>query len=432
MEPEQRREVFRLQGYSARLQSIRGVAALCVAVGHAFAVSVHGRIEDPNFTLRPTNALLTACEVLIQPNTAVILFYVLSGFVLAESWRRDHASLAPRHLLSFGARRLCRLVPVMWISIILATVVAVAFRHGPYAGTTAWFDAQLDKSIAPDTLLANFLGLSHSINSVLWSVQIELAMIVLLPVLTQISTRCTLSVDLGIFGALCAIKILFWAALPNFVLFAYCFYLGILLPKLISFAPAARILGDGRVLLVSLALLGPIDLLFVSGHLWMVYKFVANAAISAHLIAFLMLRPDVRAARFLDRPTLIHLGNVSYSCYCYAMPLLIVAASLALWAVPAAWIVSDLVATAVTLVAGLACVALSWALGHVSFVWVERPGMRIGRRWSEMLEGCAWPPAVGKAASPNKHIDRPRSILATHRLRAGTERRDASPNHSPS
>src|SRR5262245_49584821 len=86
MSSEHRSEIFRLQSYSTRLQSIRGIAALCVAIGHAFTVTVHGRIEDPNFTLRPTNALLAVGQVLVQPNTAVILFYVLSGFVLAESW----------------------------------------------------------------------------------------------------------------------------------------------------------------------------------------------------------------------------------------------------------------------------------------------------------------------------------------------------------
>jgi len=74
--------VFRLEGHSVRLQSLRGLAAVCVAVGHAFTVMSNGRIEDANFSLRPGSALIAAGEILIQPNTAVILFYVLSGFVL--------------------------------------------------------------------------------------------------------------------------------------------------------------------------------------------------------------------------------------------------------------------------------------------------------------------------------------------------------------
>jgi peptidoglycan/LPS O-acetylase OafA/YrhL len=79
---------FHLKEHSRRLQSLRGIAALCVAVGHGMTVMAAGRIENPEFALRPGNAVLAAGELLVQPNTAVILFYVLSGFVLGEALRR--------------------------------------------------------------------------------------------------------------------------------------------------------------------------------------------------------------------------------------------------------------------------------------------------------------------------------------------------------
>ena len=41
---------------------------------------------------RPGNALLAAGELLFQPNTAVILFYVLSGFVFGEFSAPPHGS----------------------------------------------------------------------------------------------------------------------------------------------------------------------------------------------------------------------------------------------------------------------------------------------------------------------------------------------------
>jgi peptidoglycan/LPS O-acetylase OafA/YrhL len=132
--------VFRLEGYSVRLQSLRSIAALCVAVGHSFTVMSNGRIEDAHFTLRPGNALLAAGELLFQPNTAVILFYVLSGFVLGESLRRHTAASERSHLGAFGVRRLWRLLPVMWLSILFAAAVAVLLRGVAFAGTTSWFD----------------------------------------------------------------------------------------------------------------------------------------------------------------------------------------------------------------------------------------------------------------------------------------------------
>jgi peptidoglycan/LPS O-acetylase OafA/YrhL len=75
---------FGSKKHSVRLQSLRGIAARCVAVGHAFTVMSNGRVEDANFNLRPGNALLAGGEILIQPNTEVILFYVLSGL---GAWR---------------------------------------------------------------------------------------------------------------------------------------------------------------------------------------------------------------------------------------------------------------------------------------------------------------------------------------------------------
>jgi peptidoglycan/LPS O-acetylase OafA/YrhL len=124
---------FRLERHSFRLQSLRGIAALSVAVGHSFTVMSNGRIEDAHFALRPANALLAAGEVLVQPNTAVILFYVLSGLVLGESLRRRNAATELRHLGAFAVRRLWRLLPVMWLSIIFAAVIAVFVRHAPFA-----------------------------------------------------------------------------------------------------------------------------------------------------------------------------------------------------------------------------------------------------------------------------------------------------------
>ena len=232
--------VFRLEGHSVRLQSLRGIAALCVAVGHAFAVMRNGRVEDAHFTLRPGDALLAAGELLFQPNTAVILFYVLSGFVLGESLRRRPAPNERSHLGAFGVRRLWRLLPVMWLSILFAAAVAVLLRGATFAGTTAWFDQFSSVAVSPAMLLENLLGLSHSINSVLWSIQIELVMILLLPPMAWLSARTSLWLDAVIIGAQYLGAIEFWGVVPNFVLFAYCFYLGAALPKFLSNAMVAR------------------------------------------------------------------------------------------------------------------------------------------------------------------------------------------------
>jgi peptidoglycan/LPS O-acetylase OafA/YrhL len=380
------RGAFRLEGHSARLQSLRAIAALSVAVGHSFTVMANGRIEEANFTLRPGNALLALGELLIQPNTGVILFYVLSGFVLGEALRRASSSSGLRHFVAFVIRRLWRLVPVMWVSIAFTAIVSVVFGHPNYPGTTRWFNLELTKTIDPQTLLVNFLGLSHSINTVLWSIQIELAMIPLLPLAVWVSRFCPLWLDFAITAALCGTSIVAWNYAPNFVLFAYCFYLGVFLPKLISSSFFGRVLGKGWLVLLATALLVPIDYLYNSNRLWMPYKFFMDGFISAHIIAFLMLRPDCPANRMFDNRRLVWLGDVSYSFYAFGMTTLIVCALVLLPLVPQDWIGNDLAATAFTIVVAAACVTISAVLAWASFAWVERPSMAIGRDWSRRIE----------------------------------------------
>jgi peptidoglycan/LPS O-acetylase OafA/YrhL len=385
---------FRLEGHSLRLQSLRGIAALSVAIGHSFTVMSNGRIEDAHFALRPANALLAAGEVFVQPNTPVILFYVLSGLVLGESLRRRNAATELRHLAAFAVRRLWRLVPVVWLSVIFAAIIAVLVRHAPFAGATGWFNQFLSTAISPAILLQNFAALSYSINSVLWSIQIELVMIVLLPPMVWLSRRTSLAVDCGIVVALYAGAIAFWGRLPNFALFAYCFYLGVALPKLLSNSVTARLLGNGIGVVLALALLLPVEYLYVSDRLWLPYKFFVDALVGAYVIAFVLLRPDCRRTGFLDRPALVWIGDVSYSFYCYAMPVLIGVASALLIVAPAAVATSDLGATAIVIAVGCLCVAISLLLAHFSFARVERPCLTVGRAWSKRLERGGRAPAA--------------------------------------
>jgi peptidoglycan/LPS O-acetylase OafA/YrhL len=379
--------IFRLEGHAIRLQSLRGIAALCVAVGHTFTLMRNGRIEDAHFALRPGNALLAAGELLIQPNTAVILFYVLSGLVLGVSLRRHAAASVRGRLSGFAIRRLWRLLPVMWLSILFAAAAAILMRGAVFAGTTAWFAQFAAVVLSPTILLENLLGLSYSINSVLWSIQIELVMIALLPPMAWLSGRTSLAVDGAIVAALYLGAVKFWGAVPNVALFAYCFYLGVVLPKFLANDRSARWLGNGFGVIVALVLLVLVEYLYVSGRLWMPYKFLVDAVVSAYLLAFVLLRPDCKGARFLDRPALVWLGDVSYSFYCYAMAVLLVVAWVLLTVVPTPFATSDLGATIIVLATAGLCVAISLVLAAVSFALIEKPCMAVGRAWSKRLEG---------------------------------------------
>jgi peptidoglycan/LPS O-acetylase OafA/YrhL len=233
---------------------------------------------------------------------------------------------------------------------------------------------------------SDIAGLSWNANSVLWSVQIELAMIPLFPVLMYVSARLSVAANLAVCALLVLLSLLVWGRLPlwaNAVLYLYCFYTGIILPQLLQHRKARRILDGGIVAIAGLLTLLVLDYLYNSNRLWMPYKFVADAAISAQILAFIMCRPENGAVSALAARPLVWLGDVSYSFYVYSLSLRLLISGWVLGMLAAS--PGNVSATALTLVIALATVLLALPLAAISHRWIELPGIALGRRWSQHL-----------------------------------------------
>jgi len=107
--------------HNERLQSLRGLAALCVLFGH---VSL----------LLPFRSLTFHWAGVFQPNSAVIFFYVLSGYVLGESLRRDPS------FARFILKRMMRLLPVFWIAVLLGAATHILVAGPPIPGASDWLN----------------------------------------------------------------------------------------------------------------------------------------------------------------------------------------------------------------------------------------------------------------------------------------------------
>jgi peptidoglycan/LPS O-acetylase OafA/YrhL len=110
-----------LPKHDDRLQSLRGLAALSVLFGHAALIL-------------PPTPFTTLQGALFQAGPAVVLFYVLSGYVLGQSLLRDGG------FWPFAWRRLTRLLPVLWASIALGAAVGAAMHGHQISGSSGWFD----------------------------------------------------------------------------------------------------------------------------------------------------------------------------------------------------------------------------------------------------------------------------------------------------
>jgi peptidoglycan/LPS O-acetylase OafA/YrhL len=303
-----------LNSHDSRLQSMRGIAAITVLVGHCLLTFKNGRIEDAAFHLKPDNLLLAALQLVIHPNSAVIFFYVLSGLVLGESLRRSSSSASRAdRFLGFSIRRIFRLYPAMIPSILAAAIMLTMIVGNTIPGMTATMATAMKTTFDVASLIRNFLGIEYGINPLLWSVQVEIVMIAILPILIVISNRSSLALDLIVLAVLVAVSLVYWNPLPNPLRFVYCFHLGLILPRLIANTRLRPVLRSSSAAIAGIVIMIPIEWLYVRGSLWLPYKFLSDSVISAQWIAFVLLRAELPAVKLLARRPLIFLGDISYS-----------------------------------------------------------------------------------------------------------------------
>ena len=116
-----------------RLEALRGIAAVSVVGYHVVGQFV---------------------ETSVTGMAPVVMFFVLSGFVLARSLANDP------NPVSFLRHRLFRLFPAA-----AAVVLLLHFQFGFFVGYEARFD--------PLNVLLNALMIRHDINGVMWSMTVE-------------------------------------------------------------------------------------------------------------------------------------------------------------------------------------------------------------------------------------------------------------------
>jgi peptidoglycan/LPS O-acetylase OafA/YrhL len=263
------------------LDGVRGLAAMSVALGHCVLVTggiaLWGtRMRD--FPAMPGSAIeLRLLSAIFPSDAAVMVFFVLSGHVLWESFRRKQLRLLP-DIADFVHARLFRLLPLT-----IVTALPLGFL--------------MDASAR--ALAMNMLLLSDSLNGVLWSLQVEMVGSVALFILWGLTWGSRWKVVL----ALCLVA----AATPfcrgnPYVVFLPAFILG----ALISSWP-------GRMWHLPLLLPAGIVLLvltnIVLGHGGITRCFeIVGATVVVGAVA------NGRLA-FLSRPLPLFLGAISYPFY---------------------------------------------------------------------------------------------------------------------
>jgi peptidoglycan/LPS O-acetylase OafA/YrhL len=343
------------RGFLPRIESLRGFAALTVAVLHAttplVAQPALGRLDQ---------AGLFAIKALTNGYGAVVAFFVISGFVLARSLDRNFDARG------FAVARAFRLLPAAAVA-----VGVVVFLH-------AFFGYALNGSVSywPVNVILNMLMLRANIIGVMWSMKAELAATPLIFVCSWIGRAGKP------YRLLLIAMVLF--ALSFFG--QYCHALGddTNLAPLFAFPIGVWLHFGGRKLIGQLSTRSTV---LVAGSAIVVFcgssffnteasvGLLAECLSSATLVALIAYREGERIFAPLDYPLVRFYGKISYSFYLLH--------PLSLWF--AAWVadhvqrLSDLPVSVVALVAAVCSVAATTPFAYLSWRYVEIPFVSLGK-----------------------------------------------------
>ena len=174
----------RSQGHFELLDGLRGAAALAVVVHHS--ANVYLDTETRNLGL--LTPILHALARLGHP--AVLLFFVLSGFVLYISFLRGH----DRSYRSFLSRRVFRLYPALIVAVAGAALVHWFQSPRDCSAYDPWVASCWchDLTVGGTLRIMSLLGLrpeDNLFNPVLWSLFIEMRFSIVFMLLAALCQR---------------------------------------------------------------------------------------------------------------------------------------------------------------------------------------------------------------------------------------------------
>jgi peptidoglycan/LPS O-acetylase OafA/YrhL len=377
-----------------QIESLRGFAALSVAFAHCgIVLLMYDGTIAPNRANAAAAWLLLPFDYLLNARAAVVVFFVISGLVLAMALDRQPAHRSLARFGGFLGRRalrlypahvaaLCLFLPLAGLTIFQIPIHDPGGLEGPGPSLEYWAGRSVYGSFDAGAFLGSAALLGNYYNPPIWTLQVELIGALCLPFFAALSRAGRLGADLASVALLFAIGAWLDRSLgfPTMFVFLPAFYLGCMVRthgrRLAALAsghargPAALVGIAILLLVVPEALVGPVyahQLILLSMAIAAFGIVSALAWTSSRAIEAVLLNP---AARWV--------GRVSYSFYLWHALIMFAVVRLELAMLPGElfgrW---DQVLRGLTF---LVSSSLALAMAGLSYRWIERPFIALGRR----------------------------------------------------
>lgn len=369
------------------VESLRGLAALMVAIGHSLLVVSVDQIDNI-FTVRPfdihgvqsfvTQMLL----ILFNGGAAVVMFFAISGCVLGLSLDRCVPDWG-RSTLSFLVRRICRIYPAMLVSLLLVWITMHwLIQETDFGAGTFWYNRLYRRPFSSMDLFDNITFVSADMNAVVWTLKVEFFAALALPILHLINRKATWLIDLGMVCAL--VWLSYEAEYAEWSKWLFVFYLGLSV-------------GSRKPWLASVAMVIPVGcwiIIFLTARPLLGSWFfnvtgpiVIEAVSATMILSCLLYRTDSRWFRLLDLNIMKSLGRCSYSFYLLHLIVLYLIARLVFHVYSGALLgtVGIIWNIGLAVISVVVTAYLSFAI----YRWVEYPCIGVGRMLSNHFRSAS-------------------------------------------
>jgi len=367
------------------LESLRGLAALMVAVDHSMMVLKIGGMDmiwaKPFREIGPFDAKVAKLVLLFaNGGAAVTIFFVLSGVVLGLSL--DHTKLGGIRLyFAFLLRRMFRIYPAYIVAIlfVLLYLFTGIINHNGVSIASTFFNWSYRYTPSLPEIASNLTLLNTTLVPIGWTLTTEIVVATFFPFLYVISRKwpgyavCIVLLALmipTIFPAYAGVIIL-----PH----VYKFFIGLLIPRYGK--PIFQLIFGNRR----------------TGRLWFLFSILLLLAerqlmdmrhpgfgiietTGAMLIIFGLLHANQHGGwSLLEWHPIRKLGQQSYSFYLWHFPLLFVISWFMFALVPLGIIEEHALAASLLLCA--ISVSITYGIASLSYSLIEAPSIRNGKHF---------------------------------------------------
>jgi peptidoglycan/LPS O-acetylase OafA/YrhL len=325
-----------------RLEAFRGLGATVVLLNHCLAMVPWGD-GNPQVT-----AIKLICTF-VNGHAFLMGFFVISGYVLGLSL--DAGQGREHNIRRFYVRRVFRIYPAHVVSIVFIAAAMLAFDRTHPAAASEAFGRMFAIPLSAVGVLLNWILIRIDMNPVVWTLAVEIAVSLLLPIFHWASRRqatwirrvpllalIVLSFVAGdriMNGGRAALIVMtpdatlrsalihYWNVpeiLNDLAIYAYLFYLGLVGDNVLG-RRLSRSDGWGGTWLVGLVLLVTVSAStardFASINTRPAFLLVESLGVTYAVFWLIRTRTRSWLTKALDSPFLTWLGTRSYSFYLY-------------------------------------------------------------------------------------------------------------------